>query len=109
LWREKKSFADLFANPQNFVFWVSDVSKDYVETKPIHGSQKSISKDEDLRRQYPKLIGGRFFSIDCIPNYELIRELTSFGRELMVLSPKDIQDTIIEWIDKMSKGYGLVR
>lgn len=51
---------------EHIVFWVSDVSKDYVDTKPIHGSQKSISNDEDLRRQYPKLVGGRFFSIDCI-------------------------------------------
>ena len=94
---------------EHIVFWVSDISKDYVESKPIHGSQKSIFKDDDLRRQYQKLVGGSFFSIDCIPNYELIRELTSFGKELMVLSPKDVQDTIIEWIDKMSKGYGLAR
>ena len=88
---------------------MSDVSKDYVESKPIHGSQKSINNDEDLRRQYPKLIGGMFFSIDCIPNYELIRELISFGRELLVLSPENVQGVITERIEKMMEGYGRVK
>lgn len=90
---------------EHIVFWVSDVSKDYVESKPIHGSQKSINNDEDLRRQYPKLVGGRFFSIDCIPNYELIRELTSFGRELMVLKPKDVRAKVLEWFCKAAERY----
>ncbi len=90
---------------EHIVFWVSDVSKDYVESKPIHGSQKTISNDEDLRRKYPKLVGGRFFSIDCIPNYELIRELTSFGRELLVLKPKEVQDAVIERITTMMSMY----
>jgi predicted DNA-binding transcriptional regulator YafY len=90
---------------EHIVFWVSDVSKDYVESKPIHGSQKLISNDEDLRRQYPKLNGGSFFSIDCIPNYELIRELTSFGRELLVLKPKEVQDAVIERITTMMSMY----
>jgi len=91
------------------VLWVSDVSKDYVQSKPIHGSQKSISNDEDLRRKYPKLVGGRFFFIDCIPNYELIRELTSFGRELLVLKPKDVQNAVIERITSMISMYEKVK
>ena len=94
---------------EHIVFWVSDVSKDYVESKPIHGSQKSITNDEDLRRQYPKLVGGRFFSIDCIPNYELIRELTSFGRELLVLKPEDVQNAVIERITSMMSMYEKVK
>ena len=94
---------------EHIVFWVSDVSKDYVESKPIHGSQKSINNDEDLRRQYPKLVGGKFFSIDCIPNYELIRELMSFGRELLVLKPKEVQDAVIERITTMMSMYEKVK
>ena len=90
---------------EHIVFWVSDISKDYVESKPIHGSQKSISNDEDLRRQYPKLVGGSFFSIDCISNYELIRELTSFGKELMVLSPKDVRAKVLDWFSKAAERY----
>lgn len=93
----------------NIVFWVSDISKDYVATKPIHDSQKNISGSEEvkLRRIYPTLSKGRFFSIDCKENYELIRELTSFGKELIVLSPKLIQEKIINRIDDLKK-YTLI-
>ena len=89
----------------NIVFWVSDISKDYVATKPIHDSQKNISgsEEEKLRRIYPTLFKGRFFSIDCKENYELIRELTSFGKELIVLTPviirKKIENRITEMVD----------
>lgn len=91
----------------NIVFWVSDISKDYVATKPIHDSQKNISGSEELklREMYPTLSNGRFFSIDCKENYELIRELTSFGKELIVLSPKLIQEKIINRIDDLKKIY----
>lgn len=91
----------------NILFWVSDVSKDYVLTKPIHESQQSINeKDEaELRLQYPTLVNGKFFRIECKENYELIRELTSFGQELVVLSPTYIQRKIIDWIDNLQKKY----
>ena len=91
----------------NIVFWVSDISKDYVATKPIHDSQKNISGSEELklREMYPTLSNGRIFSIDCKENYELIRELTSFGKELIVLSPKLIQEKIINRIDDLKKIY----
>lgn len=80
----------------HIVFWVSDASKDYVKTKPLHESQKYYTGDRDstLRQQYPSLINGAFFSIDCIQNYELIRELCSFGGNLVVLSPDSIREDI---------------
>ena len=89
------------------VFWVSDASKDYVETKPIHESQKHIRKEleEKLRAEYPSLIGGRFFQIDCIENYELIRELTSFGKELIVLQPTEIRGKVMKMVSAMNKIY----
>lgn len=89
------------------VFWVSDRSKDYVATKPIHESQRNIKGEweEALRHEYPTLEGGRFFSIECIENYELIRELTSFGADLVVLSPKEIRSKITERIKAMGARY----
>lgn len=92
---------------QNILFWVSDSSKDYVATKPIHESQRHYrnEKEEELRRQYPQLKGGAFFSIDCIENYELIRELISFREDLIVLSPDNIRDTVMERIAAMYESY----
>ena len=94
--------------PDHILFWVSDASKDYVATKAIHGSQTQIKGDAEqkLRSQYPHLEGGAFFTIDCIRNYELIRELWSYGKELIVLaSDNNIQDEIFERLCEMKDKY----
>ena len=92
---------------EHILCWVSDVSKDYVITKPIHKSIQFISGEEEqsLRSQNPQLSGGCFFSIDCIRNYELIRELSSFGKELLVLSKGEIQDEIKKNVNEMLDSY----
>lgn len=92
---------------EEIIFWVSNRSKDYVSTKPIHGSQILIrgSKEEVLRTQYPKLVGGSFFKIKCKENYELLRELTSFGAELIVISPPFIIEKIEDRLKTMLGNY----
>lgn len=92
-------------------FWVSDNSKDYVATKPIHESQRNISgqKEDEFRNKYKKLQGGRFFRIDCKYNYELERELSSFGKDLLVLEPHEIQDKVRQRIRLMNEEYEFLR
>ncbi len=93
---------------EHIIFWVSDSSKDYVSTKPIHESQIQYHGSEEfkLRNQYTNLQGGAFFSIACIRNYELIRDLCSFGKELLVLSSDgNIQDEIYNRICSMASEY----
>lgn len=87
--------------------WVSDSSKDYVETKPIHESQRTIKgeKERELREKYPTLHGGEFFRIDCKTNYELIRELSSYGKDLLVLEPTEVQNMVWERISSMNEEY----
>jgi predicted DNA-binding transcriptional regulator YafY len=95
---------------EHITFWVSNKSKDYVTTKPIHESQKSIKEELDnIRQKYNNLDEGAFFSIDCIPNYELIRELSSYGKELLVLEPTTIQDEIFDNIKQMYEDYLTIR
>src|SRR5574344_1504955 len=93
------------------IFWVSDFSKDYVLTKPIHESQKrvNVNKVLSLREQYPSLINGIFLQINCRDNYELIRELASFGKDLIVLSPSVIQDKVWNRINSMNNDYSKLR
>ncbi len=95
----------------HIVFWVSNSSKDYIITKPIHESQKSVKGDKEntLHEQFPQLQDGAFFSIDCIENYELIRELSSFGKDLIVLSPSNIQGKVYERITLMYEFYSKAR
>ena len=53
--------------------------------------------------------GGQFFRIDCKYNYELIRELTSFGKELIVLEPEYIYNKVKERINGMIEEYEKLR
>ena len=95
-------------NPvQKTLFWVSDESKDYVATKPLHESQKYYKKekDEEYRKIYPKLQGGSFFAIECRENYELISLLSSYGKNLIVLSPESLKEKIIKRIDDAANFY----
>ena len=97
---------------EHILLWVSDISKGYVDTKPIHGSYTPIKgeAEQQLRIQYPQLQSGLFFTLDCIPNYELIRELCSYGKELVVLqSNGQIQDDIYKRICEMVDNYSRVR
>ncbi|MFR9503193.1 MAG: WYL domain-containing protein, partial [Rikenellaceae bacterium] len=99
-------------NPiEKILFWVSDISKHYVATKPLHDSQKHYQsiKEQSYREQYPMLNGGYFFSIECRKNYELIRELSSFGKELLVLSPQSIQDEVLKRLNNTLSEYEKLR
>ena len=51
------------------------------------------------------LQGGSFFSIECKENYELIREITSYGENLVVLSPQCIVDNVRQRVSKMQEIY----
>ncbi len=96
---------------EHIEFWVSDVAKDYVITKPLHESQIHYSNENEaeFRVKYPQLDGGAFFSIGCIPNYELFRELCSFGKELIVVSPSVIQNEIVKRLSEHSQRYSTIQ
>ena len=92
---------------EHILCWVSDSSKGYVDTKPMHESYTPYKGDKEieLHSLYPKLEGGLFFGIDCIPNFELIRELCSFGGNLVVLSPDTIRKEIKNRLQEHLERY----
>jgi predicted DNA-binding transcriptional regulator YafY len=67
----------------------------YLLTSPIHHSQKLLANNQKLSR----------FSIQVIPNYELMRELLSYGKELKVISPKSMVKELKQEILQMRKNY----
>lgn len=89
------------------IFWASEKSAPYIETKPLHGSQISIKGDNEriIREKFEIPDNGHLFSIDCMMNYELIRELCSYGGELKVLYPMTVVEAIKSWIDATYKLY----
>lgn len=97
---------------EHILCWVSDVSKGYVDTKPIHGSYTPLKgkEEQQLRTEYPNLQGGMFFTLDCINNFELIRELCSYGKELLVLrSDGKAADDVRKRIFEMNEKYSEMR
>lgn len=51
----------------------------YIETKPLHESQMVIERHED---------GSAIFQIEVVLNYEIERDLISYGQNIKVLSPR---------------------
>jgi|SRR5690606_12082613 len=69
---------------QHIVLFFSNKSAPYVLSKPLHGSQRIVSKSKD----------GITISIDVIPNYELETLILSHGERVKVLEPIDFRTKI---------------
>ncbi|MDE5882585.1 MAG: WYL domain-containing protein [Muribaculaceae bacterium] len=91
----------------DIMFWVSDKSADFVSRKPIHHTQVEINFDDPILEMYGKLKsqGGKAFKIRCKINYELEREMISFGPELIVLSPTELQKKVTNKLKLMLDNY----
>lgn len=70
----------------------------YIQTKPLHHSQKEVESHED---------GSAVFSIDVIINKELEQRLLSYGDNITVLSPQHLVDSIKETIANLSRNYSI--
>lgn len=95
------------ADPIDVRFWVSDESADFVEKKPIHHTQEVLSKEkmEEAIGRTLDLKGGKYFTIRCKDNYELRREMTSFGTALLVLGPEELRSKLKTQLQKMYEMY----
>lgn len=89
-----KTFAQ---RPTTVMFWVRADSVPYVQTKPLHPTQKVCREDAD----------GVIFSIQVIMNFELERELIGFGDDLKVLRPGILQRRIRERLGRAHALYGI--
>ncbi|QOD60671.1 WYL domain-containing protein [Polaribacter haliotis] len=67
----------------------------YIITKPLHGSQRKIKLSEK----------NFIFSIDVIPNFELKKQLLSFGNEITVIEPLELKNEIVEILNKNIDNY----
>ena len=79
-------------------FRVSESLAPYIQTKPIHGSQKQLSENPDEF----------IFTIELLPNYELETHLLAFGEDLTVLEPEDFRDKLRDRLFKSIEKYSKV-
>ena len=68
----------------------------YIETKPIHSSQKVIQRLGD---------GSVVFQIEVIPNYELEQALINYGEGIKVLSPRSVVRHIAWRLNRAAEQY----
>jgi len=67
----------------------------YIQTKPIHGSQKRVSQDDR----------GLIISLNVIPNYELEQLILSHGEKVQVLGPEAFRERIKTRIEEAWNFY----
>lgn len=67
----------------------------YIETKPIHGSQKIVAKTTDYTD----------IRLELIPNYELESLILQHGEKVTVLEPRNLSDKIQDRIQQLIKKY----
>lgn len=81
--------------PVKIILQVSNDLWPYIETKPIHGSQKVKSKD------------GNFVIIELsvFINYELSSLIFSFGEKVKVISPDDLKLVIKKRAESLLENY----
>ena len=75
--------------------WISRQQLNYVETKPLHRSQRLIDDDEE----------GGIFQYDLIPNYELEQAILAFGEHAKVLAPESLKERMKVRIGKNYENY----
>ena len=77
--------------------WFSVKSAPYVLSKPLHGSQRKLSDDQN----------GLLIEIEVIPNFELETLILSYGERVKVLAPEHFKDRISARIKEMATNYNI--
>lgn len=92
---------------EDVLFWVNDNEIGYVETRPIHGSQKAVSgeKEQALRTRYPHLPSGKFYRLEVIPNRELLQAFACYFGGLVVLEPASLRQKFAQMITETYSLY----
>jgi predicted DNA-binding transcriptional regulator YafY len=80
---------------QRIKLWFSPDQAPYIDSKPLHGTQKCLSSDDS----------GMIISIEVIPNIELEQLILRHGEHCRVLEPELISNQIEKRIYKSLKLY----
>lgn len=85
-------------NKIKVVLWVYGNTKHYIETKPLHNSQKPMKKVTGVENCYET-------RIIVIPNYELEATLLWFGESVEVVSPPEFRKKMKKRLESALKRY----
>ena len=88
--------ARMDGEPQTIKFHVDKHELPYLQTRPIHHSQKIVGRDKT----------GVFMTIHVIPNTELLMELMSYGDGIIVKTKGKLRSDIMRKLGSARKKYG---
>ena len=77
-------------------FWVDRLNAPYVETKPLHKSQRVVERQKD---------GSIVFEIEVVINQELRREICGFAEGIRVLSPPMLVQQMVSKFQQANDLY----
>lgn len=81
--------------PIKIILHVSNKLYPYIESKPIHGSQKLKERNKN----------GSLFEFFMQINYELISMIFSYGEEITVIEPKELKTIIKTKAENLMQNY----
>ena len=77
--------------------WVSANITPYLETRPIHHSQRVVAKETT----------GTVFEYKLIPNYEFIADVLRLGESAQLLSPASLRERIAKRVNTLQALYAI--
>ena len=83
--------------PRKIKFWADAEQSNYIITKPIHRSQKLISKNQED--------GSCIFKIEVVVNYEMYSVFMSYGPGIKIISPKFVAKNLEGKLKKAFQQY----
>lgn len=81
--------------PETVLLYVTNDLLPYIESKPIHGSQRIMERQSD----------GAVFELTVQLNYELISLLFSFGERITVIAPEELRSIIKTKAEALLENY----
>lgn len=80
---------------EEIIFRVDKRNAQYISTKPIHTSQKKIDENEQ----------GVTFHLTMKINFEIERLFLGFGKDIEILAPQNLRDSIASNLKQAAKNY----
>lgn len=81
--------------PEKIILFAMKDAAPYVETKPLHHSQEILERTN----------GGIIISLCVQVNFELIKEILSFGNRMLVVSPLHLKEKIAYSAQRSAHNY----
>lgn len=83
------------SNPEDVILHFKGKTGKYMETKPLHGSQRSAWIDSETLE----------VKLELIINYELERLILSYADSVVVISPENLKKSIAARLEQASGNY----